>query len=186
MRKVIMWNMVTLDGYFNGNKPFDIDFHNYAWGDELQEFSEGMMMEVGGLLFGRVTYEGMAAYWPTAEGEGGVTAIMNSVRKYVFSNTLDKAEWNNSELIKGDAVKAVADLKQLDGKDLYLFGSAKLADPLRKAGLIDEYRLCVAPVILGSGEPLFKTSDKEQGFKLLEARPLKTGGVILRYVPTEG
>ena len=136
------------------------------------------------LLFGRVTYEGMAGYWPTATGEpGDIADFMNAVPKVVFSRTLEKAEWNNTRLVKGDAAEEVARLKEGAVKDLFIFGSAGLASAFMRGGLVDEYRICLTPLLLGTGNPLFKTSPERQKLKLLEARPLKSGAVILRYEP---
>lgn len=183
MRNVIMWNVMTIDGFFEGPKSWDIDFHNYAWGEELEQFSIEQSKSVGTLLFGRVTYEGMAAYWSTENAEKGETTdFMNSVPKIVFSKTLEKADWNNTRLVKTNAEDEVAKLKQESGKDLYIFGSANLSASLMKRGLIDEYRLGIAPVVLGGGNPLFKPMPSVP-MKLLEARPLKTGCIIAYYQP---
>jgi len=179
MRKVIVWNMVTLDGYFEGPKPWEIDWHDYVWGEELQRFSLDQMQEVGTLLFGRKTYEGMAGYWSTAKGE--TAELMNSIPKVVFSNTLETAEWNNTRLVKGRAEEEVARLKQEPGKDLFILGSANLPGSLTKQGLIDEYRIGLTPVVLGGGTPMFKPSEERVRLKLLEARPMQSGAVLLRY-----
>src|SRR5262249_47626852 len=136
MRKVIVWNMVTLDGFFEGAKPWEIDWHESVWGEELERFSLEQAKEVGALLFGRKTYEGMASYWQNAKGEGEVTPFMNSVPKIVFSNTLDAATWNNTRLVKGSAEDAVAELKRGEGKDLFIFGSADLTDSLTRRNLV--------------------------------------------------
>lgn len=181
MRKLIMWNMVTLDGYFEGPKSWEIDWHEYTWGEELEQFSLEQAKSVGMLLFGRVTYEGMAAYWTTAKGE--TADFMNSVSKVVFSRTLKKADWNNTRLVRGSAEEEVPKLKQQPGKDLYIFGSANLSSTLTRHGLIDEYRLGLNPLVLGGGNPLFKPNEHRQRMKLLEARPLKSGVVLLRYQP---
>lgn len=179
MRKVIVWNMVTLDGYFEGPKPWEIDWHDYVWGEELKRFSLDQMQEVGTLLFGRKTYEGMAGYWPTAKGE--TAELMNSIPKVVFSNTLETAGWNNTRLVKGSAEEEVARLKQEPGKDLFILGSAHLTGSLTKQGLVDEYRIGLTPVVLGGGTPMFKPSDERMRLKLLEARPMQSGAVLLRY-----
>jgi len=96
-RKVIVWNMVTLDGYFEGTKPWEIDWHEYVWGEELERFSLDQAREVGTLLFGRKTYEGMSDYWSTAIGE--VAQFMNSIPKVVFSNSLETAGWSKTRLV---------------------------------------------------------------------------------------
>jgi dihydrofolate reductase len=181
MRKLITWNLVTLDGFFEGPKSWDIGWHDTVWGEELERFSLEQAQSVGMLLFGRVTYQGMASFWLTEKGE--IAEFMNAVPKVVFSRTLSKADWNNSRLVKDKAEEEVKRLKDQAGKDLFIFGSANLSSTLTRAGLIDEYRLCVAPVVLGGGNPLFKASPTWLKMKLLEARPLKSGGVILRYQP---
>ncbi len=181
MRKVIMWNLVTLDGFFEGAKSWDLGFHDSVWGEELEQYSLEQSKSTDTLLFGRATYQGMASYWPSAKDK--IADFMNRVPKVVFSRTLKKAEWNNTRLVKDDAEKEVAKLKQQPGKNIFIFGSAKLAASLSRAGLIDEYDICIAPVVLGGGAPLFKTDSAGMKLKLLEARPLKSGGVILRYEP---
>ena len=179
MRKVIVWNMVTLDGYFEGPKAWEIDWHEYVWGEELERFSLDQAQEVGTLFFGRKTYEGMAGYWSTATGE--IAEFMNSIAKVVFSNTLETTGWSNTRLVKGSAEEEVARLKQEPGKDLFIFGSANLTGSLTKHGLIDEYRIGLNPLVLGGGTPMFKPSDERMRLKLLEARPMQSGVVLLRY-----
>ncbi len=181
MRKVIMWNMVTLDGFFEGPTSWEIDWHEDVWGDELEQFSLEQSKSIGMLLFGRVTYQGMAAYWQSATGE--IAKFMNKVPKVVFSRTLEKAEWNNTRLVKENADEEVANMKRLSGKDIFIFGSANFSSTLMRHGLIDEYRLGINPIILGGGNPLFKPSPSRMRMRLLEARTLKSGVVILRYEP---
>jgi dihydrofolate reductase len=179
MRRLVMWNLQTLDGCFEGKAPWDLELHEAAWGDELREFSLEQAEEVGTLLFGRVTYEGMAAHWTTATGP--IADFMNDVPKVVFSRTLEAATWKNARLVRRDAAEEVAELKRGHGKDLFVFGSAKLCDSLLRRSLFDELRICVAPVVLGTGAPLFKPGSPRQNLTLLQSRPLATGGVILRY-----
>ncbi len=181
MRKLIMWNMMTLDGLFDGAKSWDLGWHNYVWGDELDDFALTQLKTAGMLLFGRRTYEGMAAYWQTAEEP--VSELMNTLPKVVFSTTLEKPVWTNTTVVKENAVQAVADLKQQPGKDLFIFGSANLSSVMTAAGLIDEYRLGLNPLVLGGGTPLFKPAPHELRMRLLEVRPFKTGLVLLRYEP---
>lgn len=179
MRKLIMWNLVTLDGFFEGPKSWEIDWHEYVWGEELEQYAIEQSKSTDMLLFGRVTYEGMAGYWPPQTGE--IADFMNGIPKVVFSRTLEKANWNNSRLVRGEAVDEIAQLKQQPGANMFVFGSANLSASLTEHGLFDEYHLCVVPVLLGNGNPLFKTRPERQRLKLLEARPLQTGGVVLRY-----
>jgi dihydrofolate reductase len=183
VRRLIMWNLVTLDGFFEGPKKWDLGFHEAVWGDELERFSIDQSALIGALLFGRITYEGMAGYWSAATGE--IAEFMNSVPKVVFSRTLRQAEWSNTRLVTTSAEEEVSRLKQQPGQDLYIFGSADLSAALTAHRLIDEYRLCLVPMVLGAGTPLFKPSDPVT-MQLLEARPLRTGGLILRYQPKEG
>jgi dihydrofolate reductase len=173
--------MVTLDGFFEGPAKWEIDWFEYVWGDELEQLSLEQAKSVGTLLFGRVTYEGMAAYWTTATGR--IADFMNSVPKVVFSRTLDTATWSNTRLVKADAVDEVARLKQQPGKDMFIFGSADLSAALTRHRLVDEYRLGLNPLVLGGGSPLFKPGPDRMRMKLLEARPLTSGVVILRYQP---
>ncbi len=184
MPRLVMWNLLTLDGCFEGTAPWDLGFHEAVWGDELREFSLEQGKEVGTLLFGRATYEGMASHWTSATGP--IADFMNEVPKVVFSRTLDAATWRNTRLVRRDAAEEVAELKRGGGKDLFVFGSARLCDSLLRRGLFDEVRLCLAPVVLGSGVPLFKPGSPRQHLTLLEARPVATGGVILRYAAAAG
>jgi dihydrofolate reductase len=179
MRPLIMWNMVTIDGFFEGPKAWAIDWH--VWGDDLEQLSLEQLRSADMLLFGRVTYEGMAAYWPSEKGD--VADFMNNIPKVVFSRTLTSADWSNTRLVKTDAEDEVARLKQQTGKAMFIFGSANFASTLMNKGLIDEYRLGLNPILLGSGNPLFKPLPRRMPMKLLEARPLASGCVILRYQP---
>jgi dihydrofolate reductase len=174
-----MWNVITLDGFFEGKKAWDLDFHQLVWGDELENFSVEQLDSAGGLVFGKDTYVGMADYWQK-EQEGEVGARMNSIKKYVCSSTLETADWNNTTIMK-DATQELPKLKAEDGGDLFVFGSGVLSDSLIKADLFDEYRLCVAPAILGEGKRLFADGLPYTKLSLLEAKTLKSGGVILRY-----
>lgn len=179
--KLIFWNVMTLDGFFEAKNKWEIDFHNSVWGEELEQFSAEQLQSCSALVFGRVTYEGMASYWKAETGE--IADFMNSLPKIVCSNTLTHADWANTTILSGDIGREIAAVKQRSDKDLFVFGSADLSATLMQLGLIDEYRICLAPVVLGAGTPLFKTQPERMTMKLLEARPLKTGGVILRYQP---
>lgn len=180
MRRIIMWNLVTLDGFFEGVEPWSLDWHETVWGEELERFSLDQARTADMLLFGRRTFQGMAAHWKTASGE--IADFMNAVPKVVCSRTLEVADWHNSRLVR-DAVTEAARLKAQPGRDVYIFGSADLCDTLTGAGLIDEYRLCLVPLLLGNGNRLFKPGGGRHTMALLEARPLGNGCVILRYRP---
>lgn len=180
-RKLIMWNMMTLDGMLEG-PDHDISWFEACWGKELEEFSIEQGRTAGMLLFGRRTYELMAGHWPTAEGE--VADFMNGLPKAVASRTLNKAEWNNTRLLGEDITGEVAKLKSEPGKDIYLFGSGNLAATLAEHALLDEIRIGVNPIVLGAGTPLFKNWPLRMMLELVETRALKSGVVILFYRPS--
>jgi len=183
MRKVFLFNMTTLDGFFEGPNQ-DISWHNVD--EEFNEFAIDQLNETGTLLFGRITYQGMASYWPTdaaIHDDPEVAGLMNSLSKIVFSRTLDKPEWNNSRLVKNNVVEEVSKLKQQPGKDIAIFGSSDLAVTLAEQGLIDEYRIIVNPLFLGGGIPLLKGIKEKVNLKLLNARIFKSGNVLLYYAP---
>jgi dihydrofolate reductase len=177
-----MWNLISLDGYFEGEKNWDLGFHDLVWGKELEQFSIEQLKSADMLVFGGVTYEGMAKYWTTAEGE--TADFMNRIKKVVCSPTLKSADWSNTTIVK-NAVAELPKLKQQGNGNMFVFGSGKLSETLMKANLFDEYRLVIVPVILGNGRRLFDQGLNYQKLKLLESRPLSTGGVIVRYAPVE-
>jgi dihydrofolate reductase len=180
MAKLIMWNLMTLDGFVEGPNR-DISWHFDVWGDELEKLSIEQGRAAGGLMLGRVTYELMARHWPNATGE--VADFMNALPKYVFSHTLKRSDWNNTQVFDADLPDTIARLKRESAKDIFLFGSADLAASLMPHRLIDEFRIAVNPIILGGGTPLFKPGERVK-LKLLDTRTLSTGVVILRYAPT--
>ncbi len=184
MRKVVMFNLITLDGYFEGTNKWDLSWHQVD--DEFNEFSIEQLNKAGGLIFGRVTYQGMASYWASPNAirdDPQVAGLMNSIQKYVFSNTLDKSEWNNTKLLKGDGAAELRKLRLQDGKDLFIFGSADLSSTFIKNNLIDEYRLIVNPIVLGAGNPLFKNSGEMLKLKLLNTKSFRNGNILLYYQP---
>jgi dihydrofolate reductase len=174
-----MWNLTTLDGYFEGNQNWDLSFHNSVWGKELEKLSIDQLHSADYLIFGRITYEGMAAYWTKEEGE--IAGLMNRIPKLVFSKTLKFADWNNTTLISENATDEIRKLKLNGNKDLYVFGSADLSETFINDDLFDEYRIVIAPVILGSGRPLFKQGISPKNLSLVSTQQLSTGGVVLKY-----
>ncbi|PSL03370.1 dihydrofolate reductase family protein [Cecembia rubra] len=185
MRKLIMWNVMTLDGYFEGNQNWDLSFHNLIWGKELEKLSIDQLQSADYLVFGRVTYEGMAAYWTKAEAETEeheVAKLMNSIPKIVFSKTLKSADWNNTTIIRENASDEILKLKEQGGKDIYVFGSANLSETFINDNIFDEYRIGIAPVILGNGRPLFRQGIASNNLTLVSTQPLTTGGVVLKYL----
>jgi len=175
-----MWNIITLDGYFEGNKNWDLSFHDVIWGPELEKFSIEQLESADFIVFGRVTYEGMAAHWKTAKGE--IARFMNKIPKLVFSRTLKSVDWNNSTLVQGNASEEISKLKTQGNGDMYVFGSADLSETFINDNLFDEYRIGIAPVILGSGRPLFRNkSVPSKKLALISVEQVATGGTVLKY-----
>lgn len=175
------FDMVTLDGFFEGPGQ-DISWHNVD--AEFNDFAIAQLDEIGGLLFGRVTYEGMAAYWPTPASSRDAPEVarrMNDLPKLVYSQTLPAADWSNSRLVRNDLPGAIAALAAETGRDLAVFGSARLTARLLELDLLDELRIMVNPVLLGAGRPLFGDVHGRAQLRLLEARPFRSGNVLLRY-----
>jgi dihydrofolate reductase len=181
MGRLIQWNVLTLDGYFEGSKSWELSWHESVLNDEFHAFALDQLSTAEALLFGRVTYEGMAAYWRKATGD--IPEFMNKLPKYVFSQTMQRADWTNSRVVAGDPIAALRKIKGQAERDLFVFGSGRLSAALFEAGLFDEVRLALAPVVIGSGTTLFGRGLSRTKMKLLEARPLSNGCVILRYEP---
>lgn len=183
MRKVIVSNYVTIDGFFAGPNG-ELDW--FVWDDEMAKFSTDQLKTVDTILLGRVTYQLFADYWPTpsAYKENPIIApMMNELPKIVFSSTLNRAEWNNSMVVKENIAEEISKLKKKPGKDMVIFGSGTIVSAFAKLGLIDLYRLIVNPVVLGKGKPLFKGLNDKLKMKLLNAKALGSGNVILEYEP---
>jgi dihydrofolate reductase len=181
MRRLFVSNLMSLDGSFEGpNHEFDW----FAPDEEFFSYAKEMLRSVDTILFGRATYEYMAAYWPAALRDE-IADQMNGLPKFVVSRTLQKTEWNNSSLLTGNLAQEISKLKQRPGKDIVILGSAMLASSLLQMGLIDEYRVIVAPLLLGRGNPLFK--DVRQGIKLKLAgtKVLSSGVIVLYYQKLE-
>jgi dihydrofolate reductase len=184
MRKLIFFMMTSLDGFYEG-AGHSIDWHNVD--EEFNEFAIAQLDSVDMLLFGRVTYEMMAAYWPTemaVKDDPVVAAAMNSKAKLVFSRTLSSVTWQNTRLVKDNIAKEVARVKAQPGKDLIILGSSDLSVTLIEAGLIDEFRVMLNPVALGDGKSLFKGLQNLLKLELIKTRTFKSGNVLLYYRPT--
>lgn len=184
MGRLSMFNLVSLDGFFAGPGG-EIDW--FQTDDEFERFAIEHTGQARHLLFGRVTYELMAGYWPTSEAaaaEPEIAHLMNTLPKTVFSRTLGEVTWEHTRLVSDGAEAEVARLKrEIDG-DIFLFGSADLAATLTAAGLFDEYRLIVNPVVLGSGRPLFK-DERRLALRLVGERRFGNGNLLLTYEPLE-
>jgi dihydrofolate reductase len=183
MRKLISFMVITADGFTEGPEG-EFDWPNVDEG--FNEFAVSQIHDLGALLFGRVTYEGMASYWPTPqalEDDPVVTDLMNRVPKYVFSHTLSSADWANTTLVSGEAGPAVAKLKEEDGYDLAVLGSARLTASLIEQGLVDELRVMVNPVLLGGGVSLYSAITQRVPLTLLRTTVFPSGNVLLVYRP---
>ena len=175
MRNIMVTEFVSLDGVMEAP-----GWTFKYWNDEIATFKGEESSASDALLLGRVTYQGFAAAWPESTDEGA--EYFNSVRKYVVSTTLDTVEWNNSTLIKDNVVQQLTKLKQQDGKDIAVHGSATLVQTLMQHDLVDRYRLLVYPVVVGKGKRLF-TEGTTATLKLVESQSFGSGVVALIYEP---
>lgn len=184
MRKVLVFNSVSLDGYFVGANG-DISWAHKTdpeWDAFVSENARGN----GVLMFGRVTYDLMAGFWPTEAGLKSFSDVaerMNSAQKVVFSRTMDKASWNNTKLIKGDPAAEVRKMKQEPGDPMVIMGSGSIVSQLSEARLIDEYQIVLTPIVLGKGRTMFDSVKETLPLKLTKSRPFGDGRVVLWYEP---
>jgi dihydrofolate reductase len=185
MRKIIWFNLISVDGYFEGPNQ-DIDWHRVD--EEFNDMAMEQLDSLGTLLFGRVTYEMMAGYWPTEmalNDDPEVAGKMNSIEKVVFSKSLPSAAWSHTRLVHGDPSEEVRRLKAQSGKDMAIFGSGKLGNTLLEADLMDEIRIIINPVLLRRGRPMFEGGEDRMELKLLGTRTFVNGNVLLRYEPVK-
>lgn len=181
MRKIISSTYVTLDGVIEAPQNWLFPF----WNEEIEKYATDQLWSSDALLMGRETYQVFADSWPTRPGE--FAARMNSLPKYVVSTTLEKVEWHNSQLIKDSqrVGEEVARLKQQPGQNILLYGTGRLAHALMQHGLLDELQLWICPVVVGSGERLFKNATDVPPLKLVETKQFRTGVIILSYQPDQ-
>ncbi len=190
MQRLTVFNNSSLDGYFVDSKG-EMDFaRNLVPDEEWGAFIRGNASGGGGgtFLFGRVTYEMMASFWPTPAAREAMPVVaesMNNTPKVVFSRTLEQVDWKNTRLEKGDLIKEVRKMKEGPGEGILIFGSGTLVSQLAEAGLIDEYQITVEPVVLGKGRTMFEGLRKPQPLKLISVRGFKNGNVFMRYQPAE-
>ncbi|HMI08644.1 MAG TPA: dihydrofolate reductase family protein [Flavobacterium sp.] len=183
MKKLILFNMVTADGYFEDSNG-SVDWHHAD--AEFNEFAIRQLNENGPLLFGRKTFAMMQDYWTSVaafENNPVVAAIMRDKFKLVVSETIDNSTWENTAFIGNDLFESVIRLKQQSDKDILMFGSATLAFSFRELGLIDEYRILVNPILIGCGKPLFRQSDERLPMKLVHVQQFDSGNILLNYEP---
>ena len=186
MTKLVVYNAMSLDGYFtdaNGDMSWA-----HKRDPEWQAFVSENASGGGQLLFGRVTYELMASFWPTplaAQSNPIVVERMNSLRKFVFSTTLKHAAWNNTTLLKGDLPAEVRKLKQEPGPNIVIMGSGSIVAQLADAGLVDEYQIVLNPLVVGNGRTLFEGVKRKLPMKLARSRAFGNGNVVLYYEPVQ-
>lgn len=184
MRRLVVFNSESLDGYFTDAN------NDMSWAHtddpEWNEFSAENAKGGGVLVFGRITYEMMAGFWPSpaaAKQFPDVARGMNDLPKVVFSRTLDKATWNNTKLVKSDLAGEIRKMKREPGDDMVILGSGTIVSQLTQEGLIDEYQIIVIPIILGKGRTLFEGVKNRVKLKRTKTRNFKNGNVFSAYVP---
>ena len=184
MRRVVVFNMVTLDGFFVDSKG-DMSWahkNDAEWTAFVGENASGS----GVLLFGRITYELMASYWPTPmalQNSPVVAKGMNDMPKVVFSRTLDKVSWSNTKLVQGGMAAEVRKMKNEPGPDMVILGSGSIVSQLAQENLIDEYQIALSPIVLGKGRTLFEGVREKLNLKLTKSRTFGNGNVFLCYAP---
>jgi dihydrofolate reductase len=182
MRKVVASELASLDGVMEAPETWHFPYFN----DEMGEAIASGMADSDAMLLGRVTYEEFAAFWPSQEGgeDQEFADYMNNTPKFVVSETLQEPlEWNNSTLIDGDVAEEIAKLKQQPGKDISIVGSGTLVRSLLADGLLDELRLIVHPIVLGSGKRLFEEGGDQKALELVDSKTFGTGVLYLTYRP---
>jgi dihydrofolate reductase len=186
MGRIVVTEFVSLDGVMEAPGGGE-DFEHAGWtfeidrGEEGDRFKLDEALEAEALLLGRLTYEGFAAAWPKMKGE--FADKFNSMPKYVVSSTLEEPEWNNSTVLKGDVVEEVSKLRQGQDGDLQVHGSARLVQTLVDHDLVDELRLMIFPVVLGTGKRLFGDTSNKKRLRLADSKTVGDGIAILVYEP---
>ena len=179
MRKVVAVEFVSVDGVMESPEEWAFHYSN----DEMEEANASGMAASDAMLLGRVTYEQMAAFWSNQPGGTPMVDYINSVRKYVVSTTLEEVGWNNSTLIEGDVTEEITRLKQQPGKDIAILGSGALVRSLLQGDLLDELRLIIHPIVLGSGKRLFEGGGDRRALELVDSKTFATGVLYLTYRP---
>jgi class 3 adenylate cyclase/dihydrofolate reductase len=188
VRKLIVTAFVTLDGVMEAPGFEEHRDGRNAWAlrltdDEQEQYNGEQIREADALLFGRTTYQIWAAFWPSIPDDDMLGRRLREIPKYVVSSTLDRVDWENTTILRGNVRDAVVDLKDRPGGDILVYGSADLVDGLMKADLVDEYRLLLFPVVLGSGKHLFRDEIDTHYLHLVETHAFGSGVVRLVYRP---
>ncbi len=192
MGKIVVTEFVSLDGVMEDpggaeGTPAGGWAFRFERGSDGDTYKLEELMDAEAMLLGRVTYEGFARAWPTIEDEQGFAARMNSMPKYVVSSSIEDAGWENSTVLRGDPVAEVTALRRKIDGNILVAGSTSLVHALHDAGLVDEYRLMIYPVVLGSGKRLFRDGAAPAGYEAVEVRPAGAVAVMtLRPLPAGG
>ena len=184
MRRVMVFNNISLDGYFTDANN-DMSWAHKNADEEWNKFTSENASGGGVLLFGRKTYDLMVSFWPTKQAYDMMPTVaegMNNLPKVVFSRTMDQATWNNTKVVKGNLSEEVNRMKSEPGDDMVLMGSGTIVSQLTQARLIDEYQLVVHPLVLGSGRTLFEGVKEQLPLKRVNSRAFGNGNVLLTYV----
>jgi dihydrofolate reductase len=180
VRKVVAVELVSVDGVIEAPEEWAFSYSN----DEMEEANASGMAASDALLLGRVTYEALAAFWPHQPGGTPMVDYINSVPKFVVSETLEEPlEWNNSTLIEGNVAEEITQLKRQPGKDITILGSGVLVRSLLRDGLLDELKLLVHPIVLGGGKRLFEEGGDQKALELVDSKTFGTGVLYLTYRP---
>ncbi|MGH8951775.1 MAG: dihydrofolate reductase family protein [Acidimicrobiia bacterium] len=187
MRRVIAFEVVTADGFYEG------EHGEFDWPKIDEDFFRLSVEQTSSfdtLLYGRATYEGMASYWPTPvaaeQNPPDIVDLMNRLPKVVFANSTVDTSWDNTTLITSDAAAAVTEMKQEEGGDMGVYGSFRLVTSLLDAGLLDELRVMIHPILLGRGKPMFSALADRIRLELIRSTTFASGSVLLRYRPLTG
>ncbi len=186
MRKLAVFNFMTLDGYFEGPEKGEYAWHKHQQDSEETEYAEDKMQYDNTLVMGRVTYDQMVSFWPTENAIKMFPEVakgMNKAEKIVFSNSVKKSDWNNTRIVNGDIAEEIRKLKNLPGKDMTILGSGSIITQLAENDLIDEFQFMIDPIAIGKGTSIFKGIKHQLNLELISTKTLKDGVVILTYKP---
>jgi dihydrofolate reductase len=180
MRRILESTRVSLDGVIGNLQKWGMDYLDA----DAQRAAAIQLSKSDAMLMGRNTYQALSAAWSGREGEFAET--INAIQKYVISSTLRSTDWNNSTILSGDVITEVTELKQQDGQDLVIYGHGPLGQTLLEHGLLDEIRLSVHPIIVGTGTLFYRDAGKKTELKLVGSEPLPSGVIVLTYRPANG
>lgn len=191
MRKIKLQMQVSLDGFVCGPNG-EMDWTTWNWDDALKNYVKELMEPADSFIIGRVLYEGMSMYWPSAEtnpdsseDDRAAAKAFNSMPKHVFSKTLQTADWNNAIIESRDLVETINTLKNQEGKDILLYGGVSLVSSFIQNNLIDEYHLFVNPTAIGKGRSIFADLTQSFGLELVKSQSFSCGIVVLHYAPAK-